>query len=74
VEITEDTISKSRQELVSKLQVMLGYAQSTNEDQIPNVLKYLDKALSYMKVPNVKPAEEEVFIIILKAIKHNLFG
>ncbi|KAE9523016.1 hypothetical protein AGLY_016647 [Aphis glycines] len=59
VEITEDTISKSRQELVSKLQVMLGYAQSTNEDQIPNVLKYLDKALSYMKVPNVKPAEEE---------------
>ncbi|KAL5245821.1 hypothetical protein ACI65C_013229 [Semiaphis heraclei] len=38
---------------------MLGYAQSTNEDKIPNVLKYLDKALSYMKVPNMKPAEKE---------------
>jgi len=31
VEITEDIISISRQELISKLQVMIGYAQSTNE-------------------------------------------
>ncbi|KAL4107404.1 hypothetical protein QTP88_017747 [Uroleucon formosanum] len=58
-EITEDTISKPRQELISKLQVMLGYAQSSDEDHIPNTLEYLDKALSYMKNPNKKLVEKK---------------
>jgi len=38
---------------------MLGYALSTDEDHIPNALKYLDKALSYMKNSNKKPVEKE---------------
>lgn len=38
---------------------MLGYAQSTDEDHIPNTLKYIDKALSYMKNPNKKFAEKD---------------
>ena len=72
VEITEHTISKSRQELISKLQVMLGYAQSTLEDNIPNTLKYLDKALSYMKNPDKKLVEKENLNPLKKIIQQRV--
>jgi hypothetical protein len=72
VEITEHTISKSRQELISKLQVMLGYAQSTLEDHIPNTLKCLDKALSYMKNPNKKHVKKENLNPLKKIIQQRV--
>lgn len=65
---TTECITESRQELINKLQVMLGYAQSTHEDNIPNTLKYLDKALSYMKNTNEKKPDKKEKVNPLKKI------